>query len=85
LPDLRHKVTTLVQEGDVVAAEVIALGTYRGHIDRLGDWIGVGATPVRLSAVDFLWLRGEKVARWHAYNDRVELLEQLGIVPTPAS
>jgi predicted ester cyclase len=79
LPDLRVTIEELVAEGDKVAVRRSYAGTHRGEL------LGIPATgkQVRLGGISIFRLAGGRIAEQWEQLDRLALLQQLGVVPTP--
>jgi ketosteroid isomerase-like protein len=85
-PDARTTTRQVQYAGDSASVEE---GVFEGTQD------GVFATPqgdippthrrVRGEYANIITLRGDKIVSQHLYFDRLQLLEQLGLVPTPAA
>ncbi len=83
-PDHVITLQSQVADGATVASENVFTGTHTGVLKTpAGDIPPTGAT-VEGHYVAVLKVRGDKIASFRAYIDRMELLEALGIVPTPA-
>lgn len=84
LPDIRHEALPVTEtDSAIAAAEVPATGTPSGPIP-IGDVnVMPSRGPAEFIAVELLWLREGKIARWYAYNDRLKLYASLGIGVTP--
>ena len=81
-PDGRLETSRLLAEGSVVAAEGRFIGTHTGVMRTPeGDVAATGRH------VDFRWMssyevRGDELSSEHLYFDQVELLGQLGLMPS---
>jgi len=82
IPDARFRVETLISEGDRAAAEVVIEGTHTQTL-RLPGAPELPPTGKRVSLRQGLifQLRDGKVSSTHVYADRMELMEQLGLMP----
>jgi predicted ester cyclase len=80
LPDLRVTIEELVAEGDKVAVRRSYAGTHRGEL------LGVPPTgkQLQLGGISIFRLTGGKIAEHWEQLDRLTLMQQLGVVPTPA-
>jgi len=82
-PDLRLTVTSVVEEGSVVAIQGRATGTHRGTLRTPpGDIPSTGRVIDFTFAEDYE-VRGGLIVSAHLHFDRLELLEQLGVTPAP--
>jgi predicted ester cyclase len=81
IPDLRVTIEELVAEGDKVAVRRSYAGTHRGEL------LGIPPTgrPVRIGGISIFRLTGGKIAEQWEQLDRLALLQQLGVIPAPAS
>jgi steroid delta-isomerase-like uncharacterized protein len=79
LPDLRVTIEELVAEGDKVAVRRSYAGTHRGEL------LGIPPTgkQVRLGGISIFRLDGGKIAEQWEQLDRLALMQQLGVLPTP--
>jgi steroid delta-isomerase-like uncharacterized protein len=79
IPDLRVTIEELVAEGDNVGVRRSYAGTHQGEL------LGIPATgkQVRISGISIFRLAGGKVAEQWEQLDRLALMQQLGVLPTP--
>jgi steroid delta-isomerase-like uncharacterized protein len=79
LPDLQVTIEELVAEGDKVGVRRSYAGTHRGEL------LGVPATgkQVRIGGISIFRLAEGKIAEHWEQLDRLALLQQLGVLPTP--
>ncbi len=77
-PDLNAKIEEIVAEGDKVAIRVINTGTHKGEFQ------GIPPTNKKVSfgGRDFVTLRDGKIAEQWAGTDMMELMQQIGAIPT---
>jgi steroid delta-isomerase-like uncharacterized protein len=75
-PDLHVSVRCQVAEGDQVVTHKLFRGTHRG------EFMGVPATgrPIEFAVIDILRLQDGKVAEHWAVQDRLALMQQLGLL-----
>jgi steroid delta-isomerase-like uncharacterized protein len=80
IPDLRVTIEELVAEGDKVAVRRSYAGTHQGEL------LGIPATgkQLQLGGISIFRLAGGKIAEHWEQLDRLALMQQLGVVPTPA-
>lgn len=79
-PDLNYAVETIVAEDDRVAV------LYRWTGTHLGDLGGIAATGRRVTATGAIFCRvakGRIVEQWDI-DDRLDVAQHLGVLPTPA-
>jgi steroid delta-isomerase-like uncharacterized protein len=81
IPDLTAKIEDLVAEGDKVVVRFTAEGTHEGTL------LGVPPTGKRLrvSGISIYRLAEAKIVEHWEEGDRLGLLQQLGVIPTPAA
>ena len=79
IPDLRVTIEELVAEADKVAVRRSYDGTHQGEL------LGVPPTgkQVRIGGISIFRLAGGKIAEHWEMLDRLTLMQQLGVVPTP--
>jgi steroid delta-isomerase-like uncharacterized protein len=80
-PDWRSDVQQMIAEGDLVAEHFVAHGTHRGSV--------MGEPPtgqhVVLRGINIFRMTGDKIIeRWGRLDD-LGMLQQLGLVPGPAT
>lgn len=78
-PDLRVTVQNQVAEGDKVVTHKLFHGTHQG------EFMGTAPTgrQIEFAVIDILRLDNGKVVEHWAVQDRLTLMQQLGILPTP--
>jgi steroid delta-isomerase-like uncharacterized protein len=79
IPDLRVTIEEMVAEGDKVAVR----RSYEGA--HCGELLGVPPTgkQVRIGGISIFRLAGGKIAEQWEQLDRLALMQQLGVFPTP--
>jgi predicted ester cyclase len=82
IPDGRFRIETIIAEGDRAAAEGVFEGTHTQTL-RLPGAPELPATGKRVALRQGLHFqfRDDKIISAHAYADRMELMEQLGLMP----
>ena len=77
-PDVRHAVDETIAEGNTVAARWTVTGTHTGEFQ------GIVATgkPVRLSGITVHHLAGGRIRETWLAVDNLELMQQIGAIPT---
>ena len=80
IPDFRITIEELVAEGDKVAVRRTYEGTHRG-----GPLLGIPATGKRLQfgGISIFRLANGRIAEHWEQLDRLTLMQQLGVLPTP--
>jgi predicted ester cyclase len=81
-PDMRSTSENLVVEGDRAFFEAKLDGTQTAPL-RMPGGPEIPATGKRVSirAAVYIQVRDDKIVKSHLYNDRMELMQQLGITP----
>ena len=77
-PDISATIEEIVAEGDKVAIRVINTGTHKGEFQ------GILPTGKKVSfgGRDFITLRDGKIVEQRASVDMMELMQQIGAIPT---
>lgn len=84
-PDCKIRTTNRIVDGSTVVEEGVFSGTHTGVFPTpMGDIQPTGRSTEG-KYIQVFEFDGEKVARSHLIFDRLELLEQLGLLPTPAA
>src|SRR5215213_3439710 len=82
-PDLRFDVDAMIAEGDRVAVQWSARGTFAGP----GSYQGIEPTYARLDleGLDLFEVRDGRIVREHAYTDGATFARQIGLLPPAGS
>ncbi|MBV8528442.1 MAG: ester cyclase [Candidatus Dormibacteraeota bacterium] len=84
-PDCRIRTTRVIEAGDTIIQEGVFTGTQTGVFPTpMGD-IPPTNKAVEGPFVDVYVFSDGKIVDDHLYFDRMELMEQLGLVPAPAA
>jgi predicted ester cyclase len=83
-PDLHITVSSVVEEGSLVAMRGRITGTHLGTLHTPGGDISPTGRRVDLTFADDYEIQEELIVSAHLQFDRLGLLEQLGVAPTPA-
>jgi predicted ester cyclase len=77
-PDMKHEVLTVVEDGGTAAREVRFTGTHLGELrnPRTGGVIPATGKTVSWTAAEIVHADGGRITAWHAYFDRMALMEQ---------
>jgi len=77
-PDMRETIEDMVAEGDKVVARVTMTGTHQG------EFMGMAATgkQVTVTGIAILRIVGGKVVEEWREDDRLGVMQQLGVIPT---
>ena len=81
-PDGRLETSSLISEGSDVAAQGRFVGTHTGVMRTPEGDVAATGRPVDLRWMSAYEVRGEELASEHLYFDQIELLGQLGLMPT---
>jgi predicted ester cyclase len=84
-PDIQLTVTSEVEEGPVVAVRGTMTGTHLGVLRTPAGNLPPTGRRLELSFSDDYEVQGGLIVATHLHLDRLELLEQLGAVPAPAT
>jgi predicted ester cyclase len=83
-PDARVEITALHVLDDLAIEEGVFTGTHRGTLrGPAGDLPPTGRN-VEVEYMQVVRLRGDKVGSFHLVFDRLELMEQLGVIEAAA-
>jgi predicted ester cyclase len=84
-PDMKHELLTVVEDADGTMAcrEVRFTGTHLGELrnPRTGGVIPPTGKTVTWTAAEVIRADGGKITAWHAYFDRMALMEQFTSQP----
>ena len=83
-PDLELTATRVVEEGSAVVTLARAEGTHQGTFRTPGGDIPPTDRRVSLMYSEHFEVEGGMIVSASLHLDRLELLEQLGVVPAPA-
>jgi len=83
-PDMKHEVLTVAQDGGTACREVRFTGTHLGELrnPRTGGVIPPTGRTVSWVAAEVIGTAGGVITTWHAYFDRMALMEQLSAGPS---
>lgn len=84
-PDSQVETTKVVADEHGAAMEFIGRGTQTGPLPGPAGAIPPTGRPVEVPFIQMLEMRQGKIARIRLYFDSAGLLQQLGIMPTPAA
>ena len=78
-PDMKHEVLSVTQDGGTACREVRFTGTHLGELrnPRTGGVIPPTGRTVSWVAAEVIGTGGGVITTWHAYFDRMALMEQL--------
>jgi predicted ester cyclase len=82
-PDLKSRVTSEVEEALVVAIRGTMTGTHLGVFHTPAGDVPPTGRRIDLTFSDDYEVREGVIVSTHFHLDRLQLLEQLGVVPTP--
>lgn len=84
-PDIELTITSVVEDGQVVAIRGNSRGTHLGTLHTPGGDIPATGRRIDLSFSDDYEVHEGLISAGHLHFDRLALLEQLGVMPVPAS
>ena len=78
-PDLHFTIEDMIAEDDKVVTRHTMTGTHQG------EFMGIAPTgrPIEFTVIDILRLDQGKIVEHWAVQDRLALMQQLGLLPTP--
>lgn len=83
-PDLKLSITRLVEDGSTVITDARAEGTHQGTLRSPGGDIPATGKRVNLPYLERFEVERGLIVSGKLIFDRVEMLEQLGVMPAPA-
>jgi steroid delta-isomerase-like uncharacterized protein len=84
-PGYQMKITNIVESGDWVVVESRFTGTHAGPLVIPGGSIPATGKTVEAPTVDVFEVRGGKIVTRRGYFDNLDVMTQLGLVPTGAA
>lgn len=84
-PDLRITVTGVVEEAPFATVSGTVTGTHLGTLRTPGGDIPPTGRPAEFAFSETAEVRDGAMVSVRLYFDRLELLEQLGVIPAPAN
>ena len=84
-PDMHMIITSAVEEGPVVAVRGTMTGTHLGVFHTPAGDLPPTGRRVDLTFSDDYEVQGGVIVATHLHLDRLQLLEQLGAMPAPAT
>ena len=82
-PDARLEVTRMIEDGELVTAEGMLIGTQTGALQTPDGEIPPTGRGVQIRWMSMYEVRGDEIASEHLYFDQVELMTQLGVMSAP--
>jgi predicted ester cyclase len=82
-PDNQIKPNLILVDGDNAAMEAIFEGTHTGVLNAPSGPIQPTRKRVKVPFTSVTKVRGDKIVSLHLIFDQVELMTQLGLMPTP--
>jgi predicted ester cyclase len=78
-PDMKHELLTVTEDGTTACREVRFTGTHLGELrnPRTGGVIPPTGRTVTWTAAEIVSTENGVISNWHAYFDRMALMEQL--------
>jgi ketosteroid isomerase-like protein len=84
-PDLRISINRLVEDGSTVITDARAEGTHLGTLHTPGGDIPPSDKHMKLPYLERFEVKGGLIVSGNLIFDRVDMLQQLGAMPVPAS
>jgi ketosteroid isomerase-like protein len=82
-PDISHPIDRIVPAGNTVTVELRAVGTHTGPLASPAGEVPATGRDIELRVANLLTVNDEdRVTSVHVYFDQMQLLEQLGLLPT---
>ncbi|BDG01813.1 ester cyclase [Anaeromyxobacter oryzae] len=82
-PDAHVDIKAVHVLDDVAVEEGVFTGTHRATLKSPGGDLPATGRNVSVEYIQVLRFRGDRVASFHLVFDRAEMLEQLGLAPSP--
>ncbi len=83
-PDVHVRIVNFVLSGDEVAFELEYAGKHTGPLQGPQGSIPASNRSINIRGGAFLRFRDDKIVRFHGYFDQVEMMQQIGTMPSPA-
>ena len=84
-PDVHTAADALVVEGSIAALEWTDRGTQTGPFRMTSGDLPPTGRQYTLHGVSIIETKGDLIASWREYFDRLDLLTQLGLMPSPTA
>jgi steroid delta-isomerase-like uncharacterized protein len=84
-PGCQCRITNFIESGNWVVVESKFTATHKGPFVTPGGTIPATGKTVEAPFVDILELRAGKIVTMRGYFDYLDLMAQLGVVPSPAA
>jgi steroid delta-isomerase-like uncharacterized protein len=83
-PDLLSTITRVIEQENVAAVEYVAQGTHRGPLPSPAGELPATNRQIRVAAIGIGTVDEHGLFKTHReYFDQVEILAQLGLMPSP--
>jgi predicted ester cyclase len=79
-PDARLEITRSIEDGELVMAEGMMIGTQTGALQTPDGEIPPTGRGVQIRWMSTYDVRGDEIASEHLYFDQVEFMTQLGVM-----
>lgn len=84
MPNFTHELTFVMEDGPVAAYEAVLTATFTGELQSPNGPVPPTGNPLRLSQAGFITVDDEgMIVRDVSYLDQVDMLGQLGLLPSP--
>jgi steroid delta-isomerase-like uncharacterized protein len=84
-PDGRHNVRRMIEQGSLVAAELVFTGKQTGPYETPSGAIPPSGRQVAFESVDIVDVSAGRISSWRVYLDTASMMAQLGASPELAS
>jgi steroid delta-isomerase-like uncharacterized protein len=84
-PDGHHTVRRMIEQGSLVAAELVFTGKQTGPYATPAGAIPPSGRQVAFESVDIVEVSAGRIAAWRVYLDTASMMAQLGASPALAS
>jgi len=84
-PNGHHKVRRMIEQGSVVAAELVFSGDQTGPYATPAGAIPPSGRQVSFESVDIVEVSAGRIASWRVYLDTAAMMAQMGASPALAS
>ena len=84
-PHGHHKVRRLIEQGSVVAAELVFTGEHTGPYETPSGALPPTGRQVAFESVDIVEVSAGRIASWRVYLDTAAMMAQLGAATALAS
>jgi predicted ester cyclase len=84
LPDFRHELSWVVEEGDRAAFESVVVGTFTGTLPTPGGPVPGNGSRIRFAEAGYLVVDADgRIVDDRSYADMSDFMAQIGLAPAP--